>query len=125
MMKQTLNYLLMALGFLFLAIGIIGIILPVMPGIPFLIISAYFFSKSSPRLHHWLRTRPHVGPIIQEWERHHVIRIHVKIFASFMLISMAAYPMVFDGLAPVWKILMCIVAIGGMSFIWTRPSRTI
>lgn len=41
------------LGFIFLGIGAVGVILPVMPGTPFLLLALFFFTKSSDRLHDW------------------------------------------------------------------------
>lgn len=49
-----LKKLYIALGFLFLIIGLIGLLLPVMPTIPFLIISSAYFSKGSDRFRVWL-----------------------------------------------------------------------
>ncbi|WP_282458614.1 DUF454 family protein [Ligilactobacillus aviarius] len=41
----------------FFILGVIGIILPVIPQIPFLIIAFFCLSKGAPKVHHWIRTR--------------------------------------------------------------------
>lgn len=48
-----MKMLYVSFGFLFLGIGILGIILPMMPGTPFLFVSLFFFTKGSARIHHW------------------------------------------------------------------------
>jgi uncharacterized membrane protein YbaN (DUF454 family) len=49
-------------GFLFLALGIIGIAVPVLPTTPFLLVSSYCFLKSSERLYKWVMAHPLFGP---------------------------------------------------------------
>lgn len=44
-----------ALGCIALALGAIGVALPILPTTPFLLVSAFSFAKSSPRLNTWFR----------------------------------------------------------------------
>ncbi len=53
--KILRNMLFMILGFLALAIGIIGIVIPVLPGMPFLLIAAFCFTRSSKRIEKWFK----------------------------------------------------------------------
>jgi uncharacterized membrane protein YbaN (DUF454 family) len=55
----------MSAGFLLLALGIVGIVLPVLPTTPFLLAASFCFLKSSKRLHTWLMTHKHFGPRIK------------------------------------------------------------
>lgn len=80
-------------------LGIIGAFLPILPTTPFLILSAYLFSKSSPRFHAWILTLPLAGEGIRDWRENRVIRTRAKIlcsvmiaFSLFLIISSATVP---------------------------------
>lgn len=57
-------------GAAFVAIGAIGVILPLLPTTPFLLLGAYCFARSSPRLHDWLLNHRSFGPLISNWDRY-------------------------------------------------------
>lgn len=52
-MKGYIRYLWIALGLLTLALGTLGIFLPILPTVPFYIATVFCFAKGSPRLHRW------------------------------------------------------------------------
>ena len=62
---SIVNALFVAAGFLFLALGIVGIALPVLPTTPFLLLASVCFLKGSKRLHRWIMTNKHFGPRIK------------------------------------------------------------
>jgi len=51
-------------GVLMVALGAAGIVLPLVPTTPFLLLAAYLFARSSDRLHRWLLNHRHLGPYI-------------------------------------------------------------
>jgi uncharacterized membrane protein YbaN (DUF454 family) len=57
--------LLVAAGFVLLALGIVGIVLPVLPTTPFLLAASFCFLKSSGRLYKWIMDNRHFGPRIE------------------------------------------------------------
>lgn len=59
-----------ALGCLFLFLGFIGALLPVMPTTIFLILAAWCFGRSSPRLEAWMLDHPRFGPVLRDWREH-------------------------------------------------------
>lgn len=75
----------LSIGWFFVVLGGIGVILPVLPTTPFLLISLWAFSATSPRLHTWLYTHPRLGPWLVAWSRYHVIPVKAKILAVIMM----------------------------------------
>ncbi|MCP4286236.1 MAG: DUF454 domain-containing protein [Gammaproteobacteria bacterium] len=63
------HILLVAAGCLSLGFGVLGILLPLLPTTPFLLISAWCFARSSRRFYQWLTANPHFGAVIlgKEW----------------------------------------------------------
>jgi len=82
-MKQQ-SYLL--LGWVCVALGAIGLILPVMPTTVFILIAAWAFARSSPRLHLWLREHPRFGFSLRSWEDHRAMPRRAKRIALLMLV---------------------------------------
>lgn len=79
---------LISIGFISLVLGIIGIFLPIMPTVPFLLLSAYCFSKSSKTIHNWLINHRLLGRFVKVDEG---IPVRVKILAiSFVWLSISS-----------------------------------
>ncbi len=65
--------LLRAAGLLFSALAIAGVVLPLVPTTPFLLLAGACFARSSPRLHRWLLSRPAFGPYLEQWQRERTV----------------------------------------------------
>jgi len=74
------------LGLLSLLLGGIGVVLPLLPTTPFVLLAAACFTRSSPRLHRWLLESELFGPILLDWEKNRCISRKVKWLALFMMI---------------------------------------
>ena len=72
------RWCLMALGWLAFATGIVGIVLPLLPTTPFMLLAAALFARSSPRFHGWLLAHPWFGPPILDWQQYRGIRRHAR-----------------------------------------------
>jgi uncharacterized membrane protein YbaN (DUF454 family) len=54
--------------------AVVGAITPGIPTAPFVILGGYFFIRSSPEAHEWLRNSRWFGPILRDWEAHRGVR---------------------------------------------------
>lgn len=108
-------------GILALGFAIIGIVTPILPTVPFLLLAAFFFSRSSERLHHWLLRHPVLGPPIENWNRSGAISSRAKLFATGSMIAAFAISLVL-GLRPLILLIQGAVLCGAALFIWSRPA---
>lgn len=112
----------LALAWLCVGAGVLGIFLPLMPTTPFLLVAMWGFMRSSPRLEHWLRTHRMLGPYVSDWHDHGIVPIKAKVLAISMM-SLSMVWLAFFSSANLW-----VVAIVGVSLatvaIWlvSRPS---
>jgi len=75
------------LGFLSLGMAYIGVITPGIPYSPFVVFSAYCFSKGSERMHRWLYNHKLFGPFLTNWGQKRVFPIKLKFFMLAMMSS--------------------------------------
>ena len=68
-----------------IALGLAGLVLPVLPTTPFILLAAFCFARASPRLHQWLLRSPTFGPMIREWQQHRAIPWRTKLTAIALM----------------------------------------
>lgn len=74
------------LGMLCLLLGAVGLVLPLLPTTPFVLLAAGCFARSSPRMHQWLLNNALFGPVLQDWERNRCVSRRVKRVALTMML---------------------------------------
>jgi uncharacterized protein len=79
------------LGFLFVTLGIIGYILPLMPGLVFFILAAFCFAKGSRKFLKSLIGNKYVGPAIMDWKRGRGMTVKSKIIALVTVMPSMAF----------------------------------
>ena len=82
---KFVNGILWLIGAISLILGIIGAFLPVMPTVPFVLLTAACWSKASPRFHAWLVQSKYFGEMIVNWEQHRAIPRRAKYLAWTMM----------------------------------------
>lgn len=79
--NPLLRYLLLAVGWLSVALGFIGIFVPVLPTTPFLLLAAACFVRSSRRFYDWLVMHPRLGPWFRDYLEGNGIPLKGKVYA--------------------------------------------
>lgn len=101
-------------------LGAAGLVLPLLPTTPFLLVAAWAASKSSPRLESWLWHHPATGPLLQAWHEQRAIPRRAKYLAITLLsLSWLALWLGSAGtlVLSITAVLFCSVA----TFLITRP----
>ena len=107
-----MKYLLSALGIVSLALGVMGVFLPVLPTTPFLLLSATLFFRSSPRLYDWLLSHPRLGVYIKNFREYKAIPLRVKIVSVSLVWITLLYCAVFVAQAWWFRLFFVLLACG-------------
>lgn len=122
MNSRTGRYLLIALGWLCILIGMIGVVVPGLPTTVFLLIAAWAFSKSSDRFQRWLLDHPRLGPPVIAWRDRGAIPLKAKVLAIIMMaasLSLIIFYVASDWVFP--TVVGLIMAAAG-AYVVTRPN---
>ena len=109
------------LGWLMVALGVIGALLPLMPTTIFLIMASWFFTRSSPRFETWLLGHPHFGPPLRAWNETGAVSGAAKVAAcvgmsvGFALFLVSTHPALWQALA------VAAVLLASALYVVTRP----
>lgn len=108
------------LAYVALALGLVGIVLPGLPTVPFVLLSAFAAARGSARLHARLLADPRFGPMIRDWQSQGAVSRRAKWLATGTM-AFAAVLMFLTAprawMAGIGTGVMAIVA----SWLWTRP----
>lgn len=108
------------LGLICIALGMLGVILPLLPTVPFILLAAFFFARSSERLHAWLIEHRLFGPMIEDWTARGAISPMGKRAATVSIALVFGISLIL-GLRPMILIIQAITLGAVLTFIWTRP----
>ena len=88
---RALRVVYRAIGVGAIGMGILGYLLPGLPGTVFILIAAYFFSQSSPRFYNWLMNHRIFGKMIRDYRAGKGIPRWVKIYAPIMIVTFSGF----------------------------------
>ena len=107
-------------GFISLALGALGLLLPILPTVPFIILAAFCFARSSPALERRLVEHRTFGPHIHAWRSRGAISRKGKTAAAIAFAASAALGLLL--LDAPWSLVPAAAAVIGGSWVMTRPS---
>ncbi|MEX2489116.1 MAG: YbaN family protein [Pseudomonadales bacterium] len=123
MKEQTKKFFLITAGILAVGLAIVGVVLPVLPTTPFLLVAAACFARSSERLYERLLANPGFGPYIREWRQYRSIPRRAKI-SAIMLIAASFSITIFLVLDNFYaQLLMALLALTISIWLYRIPSR--
>ncbi|MFD0738815.1 YbaN family protein [Lysobacter koreensis] len=108
------------LAYASLGLGLVGIVVPGLPTVPFVLLAAFAAARGSQRLHGWLLAHRQFGPVIRDWEAHGAVSRRAKRLALAMMAACAV--LLFLTAPRAWMAatgtaVMALVA----SWLWSRP----
>lgn len=84
-MSKLGQTILISAGTVALGLGIMGVFVPLLPTVPFVLLAAACYARSSPRLHHALRNGRTFGPMVRDWEEYRSVSRKTKRIASGLI----------------------------------------
>jgi uncharacterized membrane protein YbaN (DUF454 family) len=117
----TIRILWLLAGLTAVAVAAVGVVVPLLPTTPFLLVAAFAFARSSERLTKWLREHGTFGPLINNWHRDGSIDRKAKRAAIIVIVATPVITWLLE--APLWVVASQIVVLSASAiFILTRPS---
>ncbi|MGH6862039.1 MAG: YbaN family protein [Phyllobacterium sp.] len=121
-MNRTKRTVYFILGWVMVALGFIGAMLPVMPTTIFLIIAAWCFGKSSPRFEAWLLNHPVFGPTLVKWRKNGAIPVRIKwVACGGMAFGYGSF-VYFARPSPLLAGIVAVFFIASATYVLSRPS---
>ncbi len=85
------RWLWLGAGVVSLALGLVGLALPVVPTVPFVLLAAWCFSSGCQRCERWLLDHPRLGPPILAWRENRSVSLRAKQLATFMMAGSSVF----------------------------------
>lgn len=109
----------MLAGAISLIVGIVGIVVPLLPTTPFVLLAAACWSRGSERWERWLLAHPRFGPMVRDWRREHAVPLRAKQLATVMMTIGSAWAWTRLPALP-WLPALCCAAV--LVWMWRLPT---
>ena len=106
------------LGCLFVILGTIGIVLPVLPTTPFMLVALALFANSSPKFHQMLLNNRWFGVTLKQWEENKTVSRRIKIRASFLLLLSISISIALLLGNLILQLMLVVIGILSLALIW-------
>lgn len=120
--SKLLNGLLVVFGTVFVVLGVVGVLLPIVPTTPFLLLAAFCYAHSSERFYLWLLTNRFFGNYIRDWREKKGFTVRVKIWIISVMASTMGASTYFVPITLV-RVLLIVTGIGVAIYIWRLPTK--
>ena len=112
----------LGLGWISVGFAIAGLIMPILPTTPMLLVAIWAFGRSSPAMAEKIRTHRVFGPPIRNWQDNGAISLKAKILALFIMCLMGSWLWYF-GNVPTWlAIVVTVILVGVAAYVSSRPN---
>jgi uncharacterized membrane protein YbaN (DUF454 family) len=112
MVPRRMKRLCITFGFICVGLGAAGIVLPLLPTTPFILLAAVLFSRSSPRFHSWLLNHRIFGPTIRGYVEKRGIPLKTKLFSICLVWVTIFFSIIFAVDNILVRGVLCAVALG-------------
>jgi uncharacterized membrane protein YbaN (DUF454 family) len=122
--RTPVRWLWLVLGWLCVAMGSIGIVVPGLPTTVFFVVAASCFARASPRFERWVLELPRVGPLVRNYRAGLGMPRRAKVAAIGMMLAAVAISAGFFLSSPTWRIgVVALGAVGTWYIGWRIPSH--
>ena len=121
MRSALVRYAYLTLGWVCVGLGAIGVVVPGLPTVVFLLVAVWAFARSSERFHRWLLEHPRFGPPVVDWQSHGVIRRRAKVAALICMTLAVVVLVFFAGFHRALTAGLVAAILGAAVFVATRP----
>lgn len=122
-MRKLSQYMFKIVGLFFVGLAMLGVVLPVLPTTPFLLVAAYCFAKSSPALYKKLLNNKIFGPLIYNWQHYRCIEKRAKYIALLTMV-LSVIVSAFIVANSYLLFLIILLMLFPFIFVWRLPEKT-